>query len=173
MQDYYDTLFPVVLETCNDPYVAARSNSAFCLRVMVEHGSPSVKEAFPAVLTALTKLFDVSAAGPRDLASFVYARDNAVSAVLKMVVKAPEVLPLDRVLPLVLSGCPLEEDQQEQQFVYSSLMQLAMSHTQAMRPYLPALAAVFTKVCQDEKVDAELRQSISNFMQQVQQAGLV
>jgi hypothetical protein len=119
---------------------------------MCEFGSPSVKEAFPAVLTALTKLFDVSAAGPRDLASFVYARDNAVSAVLKMVMKAPEVLPLDRVLPLVLSGCPLEEDQQEQQFVYTCLMQLAQSHTQAMRPYLPALAAVFTKVCQDEKV---------------------
>lgn len=55
--------------------------------------------------------------------------DNACGCVARMIVKAPNAVPLDQVLPLLLSNLPLKQDFQENDPVFSCIfLLLKMEH---------------------------------------------
>jgi hypothetical protein len=55
--------------------------------------------------------------------------DNACGCVARMIIRAPEAVPLEQVLPLLLSNLPLKQDSEENEPVFSCIfLLLKMEH---------------------------------------------
>jgi hypothetical protein len=90
-------------------------------------------------LTKLAPLFDIPAEdkrGPASEGDFLACRDNATSAVARMITVAAAALPLPQVIPLFLRGLPLGSDFAENKFVYPALMKLFAEQPTAVRIFL-------------------------------------
>jgi hypothetical protein len=93
-------------------------------------------EHYPEALTKLAPLFELPTAPEKKEETvdtdYLACRDNACSAVAKMISCAGAVLPLDRVVPLFLRGLPLKCDLKEAKCVYTTLMKLFSQHSEAV-----------------------------------------
>lgn len=165
MGAYLNKLFPTVLKGCADESIAVRRNSAYCLGVICANSDSAVVKAFPQCATALQGLFNIGSPHLREREQVLATRDNAVSALCKMVSKAPDALPLHQMIPLILSGCPLEEDKNECKYVYPCIINLIQHKREQMQPHMAQVGQLFTAVVADDTIDEELRRSITAFMQ--------
>jgi len=98
---YLADLFPILLKALTDPHAAVRRNTAFCVGVLALNGGDPVKKYYPAALAALKPLFDSSDTkvleklddskfeGKEEKEHRIPARDNACSAVAKMITTHP------------------------------------------------------------------------------------
>jgi len=160
MADYLPDVFTVVLAGLRDPSVAVRRNSAFCLGSIVMTKIPVVKQAYAQCLANLQGLFNLSGVSEKDKDQVMAARDNAVSALAKMITAGAESLPLPDVVKLMLSGCPLVEDQTEAKYVYPCLIQLFASHPDVMAPHIPAVIAIFAQVLGTDHVEEPVKRDM-------------
>jgi hypothetical protein len=171
LADYLTDVFSVVLGGMKDPNVAVRRNSAFCLGSIVMTKIPVVKQAYGQCLTGLQGLFNVAGASERDKDQVMAARDNAVSTLAKMITAGAESLPLPDVVKLMLSGCPLVEDQTEAKYVYPCLIQLFSSHPDLMTPHIPTVISIFSKVLGTENVDEQIKRGMVMLVKSFAQKG--
>jgi hypothetical protein len=160
LADYLTEVFSVVLAGLKDPNVAVRRNSAFCLGSIVMTKIPVVKQAYGQCLSGLQGLFNIAAASEREKDQVMAARDNAVSTLAKMITSGAEALPLPDVVKLMLSGCPLVEDQTESKYVYPCLVQLFASHPDVMTPHVPVVISIFSQVLGTEHVDDQVKRGM-------------
>jgi len=160
LADYLTDVFSVVLGGMKDPNVAVRRNSAFCLGSIVLTNIPMVKQAYGQCLTGLQGLFNIAGAAEKDKEQVMAARDNAVSSLSKMITAGAESLPLPDVIKLMLSGCPLVEDQSEAKYVYPCMIQLFASHPDMMTPHIPAVISIFSQVLGTEHVDDQVKRGM-------------
>jgi hypothetical protein len=72
--------------------------------------------------------------------------DNACGAVARMIMKHPNAVPLDQVLPVFVQALPLKRDFEENETVYRLLFQLIRSQNAWVGNNMGALLAVFTEV---------------------------
>lgn len=160
LADYLTDVFSVVLAGLKDPNVAVRRNSAFCLGSIVMTKIPVVKQAYGQCLTGLQGLFNTTGAPEKEKDQVMAARDNAVSTLAKMITSGAESLPLPDVIKLMLSGCPLVEDQTEAKYVYPCLIQLFSSHPDLMTPHVPEVISIFSQVLGTEHVDDQVKRGM-------------
>lgn len=60
--------------------------------------------------------------------------DNAAAAVARMIMAAPATVPMEQVLPVLLSALPLKADRSENEAVYTCLLGLIhLRHPEALR----------------------------------------
>jgi len=160
LADYLTDVFTVVLAGMKDPSVAVRRNSAFCLGSIVMTNIPVVKQAYGQCLTALQGLFNTAGTAERDKEQVIASRDNAVSTLSKMITAGAESLPLPDVIKLMLSGCPLVEDQSEAKYVYPCMIQLFNSHPDLMTPHIPAVISIFSQVLGTDHVEEPVKRGM-------------
>lgn len=96
---------------------------------------PGALEHYPDALTKLAPLFKLPTTSDEksdENTDLLACRDNACSAVAKMISCAGAVLPLDHVVPLFLSGLPIQYDLNEAKYVYAALIKLFSEHSTAV-----------------------------------------
>ena len=77
-----------------DADIQVQSNCAFALGMLVENSDTDLSSQYLHLLTALRPLFDVPEGA---LLVNLNARDNAIGAVARMIIKNTEAVPLDQV----------------------------------------------------------------------------
>ncbi|XP_058771826.1 uncharacterized protein LOC131645180 isoform X2 [Vicia villosa] len=137
--DYVDRVMPTVLTELASSDVANRWNAAYCVGELCKNGGDSALKYFDNILRGLRPLFDES---EPDHA----VRDNAAAAVAKMIMVHPESVPLNQVLPVLLSVLPLKEDHEESMAVYSCLSALIFSSNPLIVSLIPDIVNIFAQV---------------------------
>jgi hypothetical protein len=157
MADYLADVLPLVFAGLKDPHVDIRHNSAFCVGSIAESKLPALAQAYGDCLNGLRGLFNIVGVSERAKAGVMAARDNAVCALCKMITANPGALPLPDAIDLMLSGCPLVEDQAEAKYVYPCIIQLFASYPDLMTPHIPTVMSVFLQVLETDHVDEQVK----------------
>ena len=115
------SLLKVLLHRLGDEDVEVKANAAFAIGMLVEN-SEKTQEILKAYNQILAKLEPMLQDKPsRQL-------DNAAGCVSRMIMKHKDRVPLDDVLPVLLSVLPLEEDFEENAPVYKMIVGLCTSN---------------------------------------------
>ena len=89
----------------------------------------SVVPYYLELLQALHPLFSLTSKGTEG-----GVVDNAAAAVARMIMAVPTAVPMEQVLPVLLSALPLKTDRSENESVYTCLLGLIhLRHPEAMR----------------------------------------
>ncbi len=108
-----------------------RNNSVFGLGELALHGGPSMHAHFPAILQTLSKLIGHEQA-PR-------VQDQVVGAVCRLIVANKDLVPLQDVLPVVMSKLPLREDFDEYLPVYKMIQVLFADGNPMIKEAIPLI----------------------------------
>ncbi|KAJ4874232.1 ARM repeat superfamily protein [Raphanus sativus] len=147
---YVDRIMPLVLKELGSTHATNKRNAAFCVGELCKNGGETALKYFGDVLRGLNPLFGES---ETDLA----VRDNAAGATARMILVHPELVPLNQVLPVLLRGLPLKEDQEESMAVYSCIYSLVLASNPQIIPHVPDLVRIFGQVVESpvEKVEVK------------------
>ncbi|CAA6664910.1 unnamed protein product [Spirodela intermedia] len=133
---YVDRVMPLVLKELTSSDATNRRNAAFCAGEFCKNGGlPILWGDTPIPLPTVW--------GSEPDAA---VRDNAAGAVARMIMAAPQSLPLDQVLPVFLKALPLKEDLVESMTVYSCVCELVLSSSPQILPLVPVVVSVFAQV---------------------------
>lgn len=155
--EYWKTVFlPAVLAGLADPDENVKRNAAFCAGLCCESLTDKAIPDYPSILQGLGSVFSLGEQRSIQQSDPAAACiDNAAAAVARMVMAAPQAVPMDQVLPVFLRALPLKTDMTENETVYTCLLGLQ----QMKHPTLHAddLRRIYTAALSHEKVDDELK----------------
>ncbi|KAF9432023.1 hypothetical protein BGZ76_011403, partial [Entomortierella beljakovae] len=140
--EFTEVIFPIVLKALGDEEAEVRSNAAYAVGALCESTNLDVSSQYPNILTALYPLFQNQ--------NLDNATDNACGAVARMIMKHPNAVPLDQVLPVFLQALPLKRDYEENEPVYNLLFSLIRSQNAWIFSNIAQILAVFTEVLPKE-----------------------
>jgi importin-4 len=127
----------------SDPDPEVQTNAAFASGLLVEHSLMDLTSQYLSLLAAYRPLFNVDVDSPQ---AKLNARDNAVGAVSRLIYKSSSALPLDQVLPVLLSAVPLTQDYLENRPLFRAIFHLFNTQPQVLHPYLDKLLQLFSHV---------------------------
>ncbi|KAK3844617.1 MAG: armadillo-type protein [Linnemannia gamsii] len=136
--EFTEQLFPLVVKGLSDEEEEVRSNAAFAIGALCQNTTIDLSSQYPALLSALYPLFQ-----GQDLSNVT---DNACGAVARMIMKHPNVVPVEQVLPVFVQALPLKIDFEENEPVYKLLFSLIRSQNAWIFANLPQLLTVFADV---------------------------
>lgn len=150
-----------------DSMESVRRNAAFCVGVLVEATGTALSAHFMQMLSWLYPL--CSRSEPQQTTDMGGADvDNAVSSVARMINAAQTLIPLDRVLPVMLSSLPLRSDYSEGENIYGCIARLVLSGEPNALNLLPKILEVFAQVfLPDSKATAETKAVVKSCLQQL------
>lgn len=169
--EYWESVFlQAILQGLNDPDENVKRNAAFCAGVCCEHLGDRVVKDYSQILQSLSPLFSINvmASGVQSEASAACV-DNAAAAVARLIMASPNHVPMEHVLPAMLSVLPLKTDMTENDTVYKCLLGLLqMNHPEAQK-HKGEFKRIFTSaVADDSKVDDEVKQKLKEALPSLQ-----
>lgn len=165
-------LFDIISRGLRDDEADVRSNAAFAAGVLVEYSETDLSSQYVALLTTLQPFFQP----PEHSAPALFnAKDNAAGAVARLISKNPSALPLDQIVPLLISALPLQFDPLENRAVYAALFSLFRSQPQLLMPHIDHLLQAFAFVLLDptheddmtDETKAELQALVDHLKTQI------
>jgi len=136
-------LLELFYRALSDADAEVQSNAAFASGLLVEYSEIDLSPQYLHLLAALRSLF---VATPNASAATLNARDNAVGAVARLIIRNTAAVPLDQVLPVLIEALPLQNDYLENRPVFRALFQLFRGYPQTLYPYMDRLLQVFAHV---------------------------
>lgn len=126
---YTNTLLKLLLHRLSDEDQETSSNAAFAVGVLIEN-TKNDQDVLKAYNTILAKL--------EPLLHKVDARllDNSAGCVSRMILKHPDRVPLDDVLPVLVEILPLREDFEENEPIYRMVVRLCKLFSFSAPSYL-------------------------------------
>jgi HEAT repeat protein len=176
LQPYINQLLPLIMNCLKDEAIEVRRNAAFAVGNLALNGGAAVQNLFNQFLPLLQPLFNrpdsttkQSTKGENSQrkvsdADYYACRDNAVAAICKMIKTAPQLLPIDKLLPAIISALPIKGDYQEAGSIYPCLISLYKSHTNLIGPFTPQIIAIFIETFGDPEVDTEVQREMIAFI---------
>lgn len=167
-------LLEIISRGLRDSEPDVRSNAAFAAGVLVENSSADLAPHYMTLLSALQPYFNA----PEHSAPAVYnARDNAAGAISRMITKNVSAVPLDQVVPIVISVLPLQFDPLENRPVYAALFTIFRTQPGVLMPHIDHLLKAFAYVLLDpsheedttDETKAELRALVEHLKSEVPQ----
>jgi importin-4 len=119
------------------------SNAAFATGLLVEHTEVDLSPQYLPLLAILQPVFNVAPDAPQ---ARLNARDNAVGAVARLIVRNTAAVPLEQVLPIFVDALPLKVDYLENRPVFRALFHLFRTNPSSLFPYMDRLLQVFAHV---------------------------
>ncbi|KAL3153296.1 hypothetical protein ABBQ38_011641 [Trebouxia sp. C0009 RCD-2024] len=164
LAEYLPKLLPVLFRElrCDDP--GNRRNAAYCAGVVCHHCPHQMQNHIGQLLQALHPLIQDS--------EHAATQDNAAGAVGRMLSSMPAQLPLDQVLPVLLTALPLKEDFEEAGPVYGALCGLVTNAETAPKVanLMPQLVQALAQACTEDGIPDETKrhvgQTIAHLLQQ-------
>ncbi|KAI5118112.1 hypothetical protein M0805_003466 [Coniferiporia weirii] len=138
-----EPLLNLFYQALSDEDAEVYSNAAFAVGLLVEHSAQDISPQYAPLLAALRPHFTVAPDSPP---SKFNARDNAAGAVSRLVVRNTAAVPLDAVLPVLVSALPLRNDFLENRPVFRALFYLFRTQPAVLAPYIDQLLPVFAHV---------------------------
>ncbi|KAL4657117.1 importin-4-like isoform X1 [Arapaima gigas] len=108
-----DQLLPVMVDGVQDSDAGVRNNGVFGLGVLTQVAGPLLTEKYPMLLSLFSSMLEKE--------SDRRVIDNICGALCRMIINNMECVPLDQVLPVILSYLPLKRDLEENYFVFTCL----------------------------------------------------
>ncbi|KAF9933551.1 hypothetical protein FBU30_005193 [Linnemannia zychae] len=139
---FTETIFPIALKGLSDEEPEVRSNAAYTVGALCQNTTMDISSQYPTLLTALYPLFQGQ--------NLDNVTDNACGAVARMIMRHPEVIPIDQVLPVFVSALPLKRDYEENEPVYKLLFSLIRSQNAWVFNNMPQLLEIFANVLSKE-----------------------
>ncbi|KAG0244690.1 armadillo-type protein [Mortierella sp. GBAus27b] len=136
--EFTEQLLTLFVKALSDEEDEVRSNAAFAIGALCQNTTVDMSLQYPGLLTALYPLFQGQ--------TLPNVTDNACGAVARMIMKHPNAVPLDQVLPVFVQALPLKRDFEENETVYRLLFQLIRSQNEWVGNNMGALLTVFTEV---------------------------
>lgn len=124
---YVDILLPMIKAGLSDNMEGVRRNSAFCVGTLVQSTGAYLVPHYLNILQWLHPLClrkDEQKGTDRGGADV----DNALAAVSRLINAAPNAVPLQHVLPVLLQALPLQEDTSEGPCIYQCLASLVLTN---------------------------------------------
>lgn len=151
---YVAKVLPILFRELRCEDGGNRRNAAFCAGVFCQHAPEQMQAQLGQLLQALHPLIQDSA-NPA-------TRDNAAGAVGRMLSSMPLQLPLDQVLPVLLTALPLQEDFQEAGPVYGALCGLVTNAETASKiaNLVPQIVQALAEACTTEEVNDDTKRHI-------------
>jgi len=140
---FVNLLMPIALQGVSDASISMRRNSAFCVGTLCLRFPQQTVNAqtVPAFAQALAPLFGAAPAQYQyDVDDWLACKDNACSAVAKLILADPSSEPNMQLIELLISGLPLVRDQMEAKYVYPCLVQLFAKFPRVIFPHLPKVS---------------------------------
>ncbi|KAI0782615.1 ARM repeat-containing protein [Abortiporus biennis] len=165
-----EALLELFYRALSDPEAEVQTNAAFASGLLVEHSDMDLSAQYLHLLTALRPMFTVEADAP---AARFNARDNAVGAVARLIVKNTAAVPLDSVLPIFFDALPLKNDYLENRPVFRAIFHLFNTNAQVLQPYMDRILSVFAFVLDPsgpEMVGDEIRAELIRLIALLNQA---
>ncbi|SCV70350.1 BQ2448_1744 [Microbotryum intermedium] len=134
-----ETLFQLFVRALSDPEAEVQSNAAFALGSLLYQTQQDMSAQYLTVLGALQPLF----APTSDAAKMESARDNAMGAVARMILKNQAAVPLDQVLPIFLQNLPLKRDFAESEMTFNAIFALMQAQNPLVLQNIDHLLTVF------------------------------
>jgi hypothetical protein len=157
--EHWKTVFlPAVLAGLADSDDNVKRNAAFCAGLCCENLGEHVTVDYPAMLQHLGAIFSQEA--PNDAAAA--SVDNAAAAVARMIMAAPNHVPMEQVLPVFLRALPLKTDMTENETIYKCLLGLLQMNHPAVNA--AEFKRIFAAACNQE-VDDELKAKLQAALQ--------
>lgn len=140
---YSAVVLPLIAASVADEMEGVRRNAAFCLCSLIDSAGAALSSNYLQILQMLYPICTRNAdAKAIDTGADV---DNALSAVAKMIKHAPDSIPLDSVLPVMIASLPLRNDMSEGPSVYGSLVQLIATQNAAAMQHLHQIVAILAQ----------------------------
>ena len=140
---YTPQLLQLGLEALADADSEVTSNAAFLVGTLVSSSSTDLSDQYGRILSALQPLFIIKEDKAKET---IRARDNACGTVARMILRDPEAVPLEQVLPSVIAALPLQHDFEP----YTNLIEVFFNLTSAkhalLGTYLDQLLVAFAQV---------------------------
>ena len=159
--EHWQTVFlPATLAGLNDPDENVKRNAAFCAGVCCEHLGERVAGDYAQILQAISPMFsvDLSTAPIGSADSLAACVDNAAAAVCRMIMAAPNSVPMAQVLPAMLSVLPLKTDMTENETVYKCVLGLLqMNHPEIVGRKAEVKRVFMAAIAEDSKADDEIK----------------
>ncbi|KAF9141348.1 hypothetical protein BGX30_004984 [Mortierella sp. GBA39] len=160
--DFTEQLFPLIVKGLSDEEDEVRSNAAFAIGALCQNTTIDLSSHYPALLQALYPLFQ-----GQDLSNVT---DNACGAVARMIMKHPNVVPVEQVLPVFVQALPLKVDFEENEPVFKLLFSLIRAQNAWIFANLVQLLAVFADVLPREgELKPTTRQEMVEIVKQLNQ----
>jgi len=120
---YTQQILNLLLTTIKDADLDVRSNTAFALGSLVFQSDADLTTHYGTILSNLFPLFDRET----NTTDTNQACDNACGAVSRLILKSPNAIPLDQVLPILIGHLPIKQDFVENAKVFDALLLLLSS----------------------------------------------
>ncbi|PIL33482.1 hypothetical protein GSI_04105 [Ganoderma sinense ZZ0214-1] len=133
---YTQSLMDLFYHALSDDEPEVQCNAAFASVLLIEHSEVDLSAQYLLILSALRPIFHAAPDAP---AAKLNARDNAVGAVARMIVKNTAAVPLDQVLPVCLDALPLRNDYLENRPIFRAVFHLFKTQPALLHPHLDRL----------------------------------
>jgi hypothetical protein len=133
-----------------------KSNAAYGIGVLFEGTKENVAIHIPQTLQLLHPLFG----GDKN----TNMQDNACGAVCRLISAQSGSIPLDHVIPVILSSLPLAHDEEEYTAVFKALLPLLQQGNPLLVEALPKLLSLFATVLKKDILKSKTKNSIVDFL---------
>ncbi|KIW24523.1 uncharacterized protein PV07_10234 [Cladophialophora immunda] len=147
----------VLLKRLGDEDPQTKSNAAYAVGRLVEKSEDdgNIVKAYPQILSKLESILHITECR---------CQDNAAGCVSRLILKHKDKVPIEQVLPaLVNSGIlPLKEDYQENEPVWTMIVQLYRDQNPTIQQLTPKLAPIMMSVLGEptEQLTDEVREQV-------------
>jgi hypothetical protein len=139
---FTDLIFPIAMKGLSDEEPEVRSNAAYTVGALCQNTTLDISSQYQPLLMALYPLFQGQ--------NLDNVTDNACGAVARMIMRHPQAVPVDQVLPVFVQALPLKRDYEENEPVYKLLFSLIRSQNQWVFNNMPQLLEIFANVLSKE-----------------------
>lgn len=143
---YTPQLLQLATAALNDEDPEVQSNAAYFIGTLTSSSGQDLSSQYGTIFASLQNLFNLK----NDKKESYRARDNACGAVARMIMKNRAAVPVEQVLPGVVSALPLTQDFEPYTPLFECFFRLASENDQTLVNSLDALLPVFSKVLQDQ-----------------------
>ena len=150
-------LLPVLLNCMETGNYNMRRNAVYCTGVLAAHAPAQVGPHLPHLLNGLRPHL-----ARREGENWAIV-DNTASALCRIVMSAPNAVPVDQILPLVLQAVPLQDDPSENMPVYTMLFALIDQSVPVAVAHFPEIVVRFARALTspDEFLEADIKAEIA------------
>jgi hypothetical protein len=153
-------ILPLFIRLLKHESYVMRHNAAYGLGTIFASANGAFKEYYDLVLSDLYEI----ASCPSDMKELLGARDNALSALAKMIGADPKGLPVEIIVPKILNGLPLIADQAENIQLYPALISALEIHPNIIAQNKSQLKKSFAEALQDRGVPEKTKSEITEFL---------
>lgn len=150
MSPFSDTIYKLSLRIAQSQDVNMRQNALYCMGAMATCcDTKSNLKHSTQILQCIKSYMQLSNSGPRP---DKLVRDNAVSALGKILIAEPKSLPTKELLPVYLTALPLTCDYTENQYVYNIIALFIRNYTSFIQPHIETSLALLGLALSDNEV---------------------